>query len=88
MEQERLAREQEEKEQAERLKKMKESFSDTTGQWEKDKTQLQSLALQEKKKEAKAIVDAAKELPGARAAAPAGEEKLVAKDEQRDGGKT
>ncbi|KAK3318570.1 mannan polymerase II complex ANP1 subunit [Apodospora peruviana] len=50
MEQERLAREQEEKEKAEKAKKMKESFSDATSQWEKDKTDMQNIALQEKKK--------------------------------------
>ena len=53
MEREKLAREQEEKEKAEKARKMKESFGDTTSQWEKDKTALQDIALQEKRKEAK-----------------------------------
>lgn len=88
MEQERLAREQEEKAQAEKLQKMKESFSDATGQWEKDKAALQNLAQQERKKEAKAIVDAAKELPGAQPATPEEGNKVAGEGEQRDGGKT
>ncbi|KAK5657708.1 hypothetical protein OQA88_2780 [Cercophora sp. LCS_1] len=51
MERERVAREQEEREKAEKAKKMKESFGDTASQWEKDKTEMQNIALQEKKKE-------------------------------------
>ena len=58
MEQEKLAREKAEKEEAEKAKKMKESFGDATSQWEKDKTEMQNIALQEKKKEA---IEAAKE---------------------------
>ena len=53
MEQERLAREQEEKDKAEKAKKMKESFGDTTSQWEKDKNEIQNIALQDKQKEQK-----------------------------------
>lgn len=49
MEQERLAREAEEKEKAEKAKKMKESFGDARGQWEKDKTEMQNIALQDQK---------------------------------------
>ena len=49
MEQEKLAREAEEKEKAEKARKMKESFGDTMGQWEKDKTAIQDMALKEKK---------------------------------------
>lgn len=52
MERERLVREQEEKEKAEKAQKMKESFGDPSSQWEKDKTEMQNLALQEKKKQA------------------------------------
>jgi len=48
MEQEKLARETEEKEKAEKARKMKESFGDTASQWEKDKTAIQDMALQEK----------------------------------------
>jgi mannan polymerase II complex ANP1 subunit len=89
MEQEKLAKEQEEKEQAEKAKKMKEEFTNPAGQWEQDKTKLQDIALKEKKKEAKAVVDAAKELPGA-AKPPAAKEKekVVARDGKQEGGKT
>lgn len=48
MEQEKLARETEEKEKAEKARKMKESFGDTMSQWEKDKTAIQDMALHEK----------------------------------------
>lgn len=48
MEQERLAREQEEKEKAEKVKKIKEQFGDTNSQWEKDKTEMQNLAQKDK----------------------------------------
>ena len=48
MEQERLARESEEKERAERMKKIKEQFTDPNSQWEKDKTDIQNMAMQEK----------------------------------------
>lgn len=61
MEKERIAREQEEKEKAEKAKKMKESFGDATSQWEKDKTGMQNLAQQDKKKEG--IPEAAKPKP-------------------------
>lgn len=47
MEQERKAREKEEKERAERLKKVKEEFNDPNSQWEKDKNDIQSMALKE-----------------------------------------
>jgi len=49
MEQERLAHEKEEKEKAEKAKKMKEQFGDATSQWEKDKTEMQNIAVQDKK---------------------------------------
>lgn len=48
MEQERQARENEEKERAERMKKIKEEFNDPNSQWEKDKNDIQSMALKEK----------------------------------------
>ena len=47
MEQERQARENEEKERAERMKKIKEEFNDPNSQWEKDKNDIQSMALKE-----------------------------------------
>jgi mannan polymerase II complex ANP1 subunit len=51
MEQERLARESEEKERAERMKKIKEQFADPNSQWEKDKSDIQDMAMAEKAKE-------------------------------------
>jgi len=51
MEQERLARESEEKERAERMKKIKEQYTDPNSQWEKDKADIQSIAMQDKTKE-------------------------------------
>lgn len=49
MEKERLAREAEEKQKAEKVEKVKEQFEDANGQWEKDKSDMQKLAQQEKK---------------------------------------
>lgn len=51
MEQERLAHESEEKERAERMKKIKEQFTDPNTQWEKDKSDIKNLALEEKAKD-------------------------------------
>lgn len=51
MEQERIARENEEKERAERMKKIKEQFTDPNTQWEKDKSDIQNIAMSEKAKE-------------------------------------
>ncbi|KAL2267732.1 hypothetical protein VTJ83DRAFT_5009 [Remersonia thermophila] len=48
MKREQLAHEQAEKERAEKAQKVKETFADTTGQWEKDKAKMQSLVVQEK----------------------------------------
>ena len=48
MEQERLVREKEEAQKAERAKKIKEQFGDANGQWEKDKFEMQNLASKEK----------------------------------------
>lgn len=47
MEQERQARENEEKERAERMKKIKEEFNDPNSQWEKDKNDIQNMALKD-----------------------------------------
>jgi mannan polymerase II complex ANP1 subunit len=47
MEQERIARESEEKVRAEKAKKIKEQFDDPNKQWEKDKTELENLAKKE-----------------------------------------
>ena len=52
MEKERLGREKEEQEKAERAKRLKEEFSDPNNQWEQDKTKLQELAKQDKSKDA------------------------------------
>lgn len=52
MEQERLAKEAEEKARAEREKKIKDAFDDTNTQWEQDKSEMQKIA-KEAKKEAK-----------------------------------
>lgn len=49
MEQERQAREQEEKDRVERMKKIKDQFADPNNQWEKDKTDIQNEAMKEKK---------------------------------------
>ncbi|KAI9842992.1 MAG: Mannan polymerase II complex anp1 subunit [Thelocarpon superellum] len=56
MEQERRAREKEEKDRAERTKKIKEQFNDPNTQWEKDKTDIQNLALKDTVKKEKADV--------------------------------
>ncbi|KAK3323544.1 mannan polymerase II complex ANP1 subunit [Cercophora scortea] len=98
MEQEKLAREAEEKEKAEKAKKMKESFGDATSQWEKDKTEMQNIALQEKKKkpdtpggstEGKASKDKANTpAPGSQPAgkeSPNGPAKVVARNEKKGG---
>jgi mannan polymerase II complex ANP1 subunit len=80
MEREKLAQEQAEKEKAEKVMKLKESFSDATGQWEKDKSELQKITLQEKKKEAAADAEAAvaKNNAGSKAARDKTEEKAAA----------
>ena len=46
MEKERLAKEAEEQEKVEKEKKIKEQFSDTNSQWEKDKSEIQKIAKQ------------------------------------------
>ena len=92
MERERLAAEQVEKEKAEKAKKLKESFGDATGQWEKDKSDLQNIALEEQKKETAAAAAAEKkkkeeekEMPARQAVVGKTEEKVVAKDDTREG---
>ncbi|KAK4134185.1 glycosyltransferase family 62 protein [Trichocladium antarcticum] len=87
MELARLAQEKEDREKAEKAQKLKESFGDTTGQWEEDRSQLQNLALQEKKA-AKEKNAAAAEQAGAPAAGGAADEKVVARDGRQEDGKT
>lgn len=48
MERERLAREEEEKEKAEKVRRIQEQFVDANSQWEKDKSEMQNMALEEK----------------------------------------
>ncbi|KAF8861849.1 mannan polymerase 2 complex anp1 subunit [Acephala macrosclerotiorum] len=64
MEQERIARENEEKERAERMKKIKDQFADPNSQWEKDKTDIQNEAMKEKKEKEQA--EAAKATEGSK----------------------
>ena len=63
MEQERIARESEEMERAERMKKIKEQFTDPNSQWEKDKSDIQNIAMLEKAKEQAASAEESK-VPG------------------------
>lgn len=66
MEQERIAREQEEKEKAEKVKKIKEQFGDTNSQWEKDKTEMQNLVQKDKQSTGeKAVAEDKKATTGA-----------------------
>ena len=48
MDKERKEKEAEEKKRADRAKKIKEQFTDSTGQWEKDKNDVQNLVLKDK----------------------------------------
>jgi len=66
MEQERIAREEEEKEKAEKVKKIKEQFGDPNSQWEKDKTEMQNIALKDKATGDKASTDKEKDAAGAK----------------------
>jgi mannan polymerase II complex ANP1 subunit len=59
MEKERIARENEEKERADRMKKIKDQFDDPNSQWEKDKTDIQNEALKEKKEKEESSGNAA-----------------------------
>jgi mannan polymerase II complex ANP1 subunit len=52
MEQERIRRETEEKEWLELAKKIKEQFKDTQSQWEKDKNDVENLAMKAKEQAA------------------------------------
>ena len=54
MEAERVAREREEKERAQRAEKIKEQFADPNGQWEKDKADIQNEAIKAKANEEEA----------------------------------
>ncbi len=63
MEQERVVRENEEKEKAEKAQKMKETFDDPNGQWEKDKAAMQNMALNDKKSGGKASSQEEKSTP-------------------------
>ena len=49
MEQERIAKEAEEQEKAEREKKIKDAFDDTNTQWAKDKSEMQNIAKEANK---------------------------------------
>lgn len=60
MEKERLAREKEEQEKAERARKLKEEFGDPNNQWEQDKTDMKKLAQQDDRKAADGGAGAAK----------------------------
>lgn len=81
MEQQRIAHEQEEKEKAEKAKKIHEQFGDTNSQWEKDKAEMQNLALHEKKKTEKSTAEKQKDTaasgsdPASQAAGEKGEVK-------------
>ena len=55
MEQERKARAKEEEERQDRLKKIKDEFTEPNSQWEKDKTELEGIAKKEEEKK-KALV--------------------------------
>lgn len=49
MEQERLAKEAEERQRTEREKKIKDAFDDTNSQWAKDKSEMQNIAKEANK---------------------------------------
>lgn len=59
MEQERLANEAAELEKSQRMAKIKDQFGNTESQWEKDKADMQNLAMQEKEKERSNLQEAA-----------------------------
>ncbi|KAK3294712.1 Anp1-domain-containing protein [Chaetomium fimeti] len=79
MKREQLAQEEAEKEKAEKAKKLKESFGDATGQWERDKVEMQNIVTQEKKKEAAAAAAAANDKAGSDAPGGKVVEKVVAR---------
>jgi mannan polymerase II complex ANP1 subunit len=76
MEQERMARENEEKERAEKAKKIKEQFDDPNKQWEKDKTDLEKLAREalakEDKRAGKPLVSSGEKTKGGNVKIPEG----------------
>lgn len=69
MEQERLAREKEEKERLKRVERLKNQFDEPHSQWEKDKSELQSLASKDKETTKDAASPAAAEVKKAVVAA-------------------
>ena len=79
MEQERLAKEAEEKERAEKTKQIKESFGDATSQWEMDKTGMQDMALKDEKKKSESASDDAKLVGGGDKGTSKGETKDTTK---------
>ncbi|KAI9893140.1 MAG: Mannan polymerase II complex anp1 subunit [Vezdaea aestivalis] len=82
MEQERVARVSSERVQAERLKKIKETFGDAGGQWEKDKSDIQSIALEEAKKTREAKSTAIAMAAGPKTSTLGGEQGPNAKPEK------
>lgn len=83
MEQERIARENEEKERAERMKKIKDQFADPNSQWEKDKNDIQNEAMKEKKEKEQAEAKAA-EASKAAEATKAAESNTDSKKESKE----
>lgn len=61
MEEERKAREKEEQDKVERMKKIKDQFVDPNSQWEKDKTDIQNAVMKEKKENERKEAAAAEE---------------------------
>lgn len=72
----------EEKERAEKAKKIKEQFDDPNQQWEKDKTDLEALAKEAEAKEAEAAEEAEARVTQAKEA-PDKDEKLAYKEEKQ-----
>ena len=85
MEQERKAREKEEQDKADRMKKIKDQFADANSQWEKDKTDIQNEALREKKEKEKADTSNPQEAqaPAQAPAQPKAEQKAEAKADSK-----
>jgi mannan polymerase II complex ANP1 subunit len=75
MEREKLAAEEAEKEKAEKAMKLKESFGDPTGQWEKDKSELQNIAPEEKKETSAEAAAGTKDKADAKGAAGKAQDK-------------
>jgi mannan polymerase II complex ANP1 subunit len=64
MERERLAREKQEEEKKKNQQKIKEEYSDTRNEWEKDKQEMQNLAAQPKPVNDAPLAQPHKEQPG------------------------